>query len=701
MVIMFDVGAFNIAKIKLVRQSEISECGLACIAMLAKFHGINVDLRTLRMKFNISNRGSTLRTLIEICDGAGLSSRAVGVRSDALHKLKLPAILHWESNHFVVLERISKGRMLVHNPIGSSNWIDSNELSKSFSGAALEVLPNLSFAKPGMEPRSGFGALWGRLIGHKKALAQTVILSLIMQFYILISPYYMQVAIDNTLPSMDLSLLTTLAIGFGALVFINAGASLFRGMVLLNAGVSVGFGIAVNICRHLFRLPVDWFQKRAVGDVLSRFQSILPLQHFLTEGAVAAIVDGMLAVTTLILMFFFSPSLTFIAITALLLIFFIRMVAFSLERKATEDGIVAAHREQTYFLESLRGIEVLRLYGAEAMRHAFWQTLKIDALNAEIVRARIGIGYGVANAFIFGLEAIVSVWLGVTLIIEGQGLSVGMLFAFTAYKLQFISKSENLISQFINFKMLGLHFERLEDIFLTKEDRSFHIPDIEKVKISGEIELKNVQYRYTNFEPNVLSDINLRISPGEHIAIIGASGCGKSTLVKIILGVLDPQHGQMLVDGIPLNDVGHRNFRKQISGILQDDTLFAGTLAENIALFCENIDMDRVIRVSNIAAIHADIMKMPMKYETLVGDMGSSLSGGQKQRIILARALYRDPQILIIDEGTAHLDSVNEDLIVNAIRKLGITRIIIAHRQDTIRSADRVLILENGQLKES
>lgn len=472
-----------------------------------------------------------------------------------------------------------------------------------------------------------------------------------------------------------------------------------RSFVLLVAGTSISFGLASNIARRLFRLPIDWFEKRHTGDILSRFQSIGPIQNLLTQGAVGALVDGALAILTLALMFWYSPQLALVAIIAFALYALVRLVSFSFEREAQEASIITHGKEQTTLIETLRGMTTLRLFGRETLRHALWQTKLTDAVNADVRFTRIHIWQATANTLIFGLENIVTVWLAIGSVIDGAGFSVGMVFAYLSYKTQFMQKAAALIDQGIAFKMLGLHLERLSDIALSDEDKSFGPNADFATDLKGRIELRDVYYRYSPSDPLVLSGVNLTIEPGEHVAITGPSGGGKSTLVKLLLGLVEPEAGEILVDGLPLARFGYKSFHSQIAAVLQEDSLFAGSLADNIALFDDGVDMARVVAAAVAASIHEDIARMPMQYETLVGDMGSTLSGGQKQRVLLARALYRRPRILVMDEGTAHLDVQHEQAVNAAIAAMGVTRIIIAHRQETIAAAERVMLMEGGMLK--
>lgn len=692
-----DLGIWRRHRIRMARQTEVAECGLAAITMIANFHGMDVDLASLRRRFQPSLRGAPLQSLISIADKLKLSSRAVKVPLEKLHNLQLPAILHWDMTHYVVIERISRGRVLVHNPEGSSRWMTMAEISEHFTGVALELRPADDFEPAKDRLRLSFSQLWRKVTGLKRALFQTILLSLVLEAFVLASPYYMQVAIDQAIPALDRDLMTVLAIGFGLFTLINAGTALLRSFVLLSAGTSLGYGIATNVARRLFRLPVSWFEKRHTGDILSRFQSVTPIQQFMTQGAIGAIIDGTLAIFVLALMLFYSVQLTAVALIAFLFYALARTISFSAQRSRQEEAIVAAGKEQSTMIESVRGIVTLRLFSREMTRHAFWQSRLTESTNANVSLARIGIWQTTANTFIIGLENIVSVWLAVRLVIDG-GFSVGMVFAYMAYKTQFLQRAASLIDQGIMFRMLALHLERLSDIALADTDRSFSGEDIPQRSLSGRIELREVNFRYAPTEPLVIQNVNLVVEPGEHIAITGASGGGKSTLLKILLGLVEPESGEVLVDGVPLAKFGFKNYHEQIGAALQEDSLFAGSLADNIALFDDIPDTARVEASARTAALHDDIMAMPMGYETLVGDMGSSLSGGQKQRLLLARALYRQPKLLVMDEGTSHLDAIREQIVNTAVSALGITRVIVAHRLETILAADRILALDSGGL---
>jgi ATP-binding cassette subfamily B protein RaxB len=683
-------------RVKPIRQAEATECGLAALAMIANFWGHDFDLGSLRRRFGVSSRGIGLKTLMETADSLGFAPRPLKVRLDGLAALQLPAILHWDMDHFVVLERVKGNKAYIVDPAQDGRWHDRESLSRHFTGVALELRPARNFTPAGERRPLRLSGLWSGAVGLKSSIAQAAILSLILQAHVLAAPYLLQLAIDQVLPALDADLMTTLAIGFALFAIVNAVAFLLRSFVLLTSGTALSFGIASNVARRLMRLPVDWFEKRSVGDVLSRFQSVIPIQRLLTESAAAALIDGLLAILTFALMLVYSPILTLIPLVSLIVYAGFRWATLPAERRAENERIAAAGREQSAMIETLRGIVTLRLAGRETIRHAVWQNRLSESLAANYAFERIRAYQAALAILLAALEFVAVAWLAVTMSIAGD-FTVGMIFAFLAYRLQFAMATKSLIDKATEFRMLGLHLDRLSDIALTEEDRGFAEPLAQAREFRGEIELRGVAFAYGIHDPDVLKGVDLHIAPGEHVAITGPSGGGKTTLTKILLGLLDPGSGELLIDGVPLARYGRRAYRENVAAVLQDDVLFAGTIADNVAGF-EPIDPERLAEAMAAAAIDEDVEAMPMRQLTLVGDMGSTLSGGQKQRILLARALYRQPRLLVMDEGTAHLDAEHEKKVNQAIADMGITRIVVAHRRETLAAAERVVYLEDGRI---
>lgn len=683
--------------VRLIRQTQHSECGVACLAMIANAYGCSLSSAALHGRLDASSRGSTLRSLVRAAGLIGLTARAVRLGLADLKHLHLPAILHWDANHFVVVERVRRKQVHIHDPRGRSAWLNLSDVSPHFTGLAIEVRPAATFTPVVEKRRLKLSQLWGHVTGLGPALFQILLLSIFLQAFVLISPYYIQVAIDRAVPSMDHGLLGMLALGFGLFALFNSAAALLRALVLLSAGSELSFGMATKVARHLFRLPLSWFERREIGDVISRFQSIDPIRQFLTEAAVASVLDGSLALFTLIVMFFYSPVLALIALSSFLLYGALRGLSYAAQRTAQEEALIATAREQSTLIESLRGISTLRACNREIQHHSHWQNRLGEAVNANIRAGTISTVQNVGNGLIFGVEQVLTIWLAVASVVDGY-LTVGMVFAYFAYRSQFQQKAAALIDFAITIRLLSLHLDRLSDIALSPPEAGFERLAGPPQPPVGRLELSNIGFRYGTSEPWIFRGLNLTIERGEHIAITGPSGGGKTTLVKVLLGLLDPEEGEILIDGVPLRSFGGAALRDQVGVVLQDDHIFTGSLRDNIAMFEESVDLDLVQVAARQAGLAADIDRMPMKYDTLVSQAGSSLSGGQKQRLMLARALYRQPTILVLDEGTAHLDRQLEKSVGESIASMGITRIVVAHRIETISIAERIMHLENSML---
>jgi len=429
---------------------------------------------------------------------------------------------------------------------------------------------------------------------------------------------------------------------------------------------------------------------------VSRFGTVGIIQHTLTTSFLEAILDGVMTVVTLALMFIYSPTLAWIAIVAMLLYGLGRWAWFAPLRHATEEQIAHAAKQQTHFLETIRGVKTIKLFQRQDERRSTWLSLLVDQINADLRTQKLSLLYKTLNGVLFGIENILTIWLGARLVMDGN-FTVGVLMAFTAYKGQFDSRVSSLIDKFVELKMLQLQGERLADIVLQPPETT-HGRNLgeQEATLAPSLEVRGLRFRYAEQEPYVLDDVSFRIEAGESVAIVGPSGGGKTTLVNVLLGILAPSQGEVLIGGQPVQQVGLDTLRRMVGTVLQDDVLFAGSLADNISFFDPQADQAWVRQCARLAAIEQDISAMPMGYNTLVGDMGTILSGGQKQRVLLARALYKRPQILFLDEATSHLDIEREQQVNHAIGSMRITRVIVAHRPETINSADRVIMLVDG-----
>ena len=685
-------------KVHPVRQAEIAECGLSCLAMISSYWGNDIGLEGLRRKYPVTSRGMTLAHVVQLANSIGLSTRPLRIEIDRLPELSYPAILHWGMNHFVVAEKERGGKLYIVDPAhGAGGWHDRESLDRNFTGIALELEPSADFEPEAAKRQLRLSELWGRTEGLTSTILQAIVLSLVLQIFVLAAPYFLQISIDEAIPAGDGALVTALGIAFAGFALIAGLAHAMRGYVLLAAGTMLSYAMSTNVARHMLRLPIAWFEKRSVGDILSRFQSVQPLRILLTEGMSAAALDGLMATLTLIAMLIYSPTLAAIPIISLAAYSALRSFTLSRERAAEGEAIIALGKEQSAMIETLRGITTIRLSGHESLRQAAWQNRLTDMLSERYTHDKIKATQAAGSHLLEALETILIVWIGVLLVMNG-GFSVGMLFAFAAWRFQFSSAARRVVDQASEWRKAKLHLHRLSDIAFTEQDLGFNEPEFTREPLKGRIELRGISHRYGEYEPLVLEDVNISIEAGENLVITGPSGSGKSTLIKILLGLVEPTSGEIYVDGQPLQKYGRRAYRAQVGAVLQDDTLFAGSIKDNISGFT-GADDAKIKQALTDASVLEDVEAMPMREHTLVGDMGSTLSGGQKQRILIARALYLEPRVLIMDEGTSHLDAAHEANVNATISKMGITRIGIAHRRETIEAARRVITLRAGAVE--
>ncbi|KUM04288.1 peptidase domain-containing ABC transporter [Chromobacterium subtsugae] len=684
-------------RLPLLLQTEAAECGLASLAMVAGYWGLRIDLANMRRRFSVSLKGTTLKSLIAMAQGLGLQPRPLKLDMQHLPQLQLPCVLHWDMNHFVVLKAVAGKHIVIHDPAVGERKLPLAEASKHFTGVALELTPGNTFRKAEARQQFSLLSLMGRVDGLGRGIGQLLLLGIALQVCALAAPFYLQWVVDEALVAADRNLVTVLGIGFLLLVLLQTAIGAVRSWAATVLATSLNFQWLGHAFAHLLRLPLPWFEKRHLGDIVSRFGSIQTIQRSLTTQFVEGVIDGLLVLATLGVMLLYSPSLAAVSLVAVALYALLRWSIFRALREATAEQIVHASRQSTHFMESARGVQSVRLFGRQEERRIGWMNALAEQFNADLRISRLSITFQTANTLLFSAERVVVVWLAALAVMDNR-FSVGMLFAFLSYKDQFSQRIAALIDKLFELRMLRLHGERVADIVLTEPEPELNDVELDPAHVQPTLEVRNVAFRYADSEPYVLKDLNLTVPAGQCLAITGASGCGKTTLLKLMLGLMEPTEGEILVGGIQLKQLGLSNYRKLLGTVMQDDQLFAGSIADNICFFDPQPDQERIRHCAGLAAIHDEIMAMPMTYNTLVGDIGSGLSGGQKQRILLARSLYKQPRLLVLDEATSHLDVWNEKLVNAAIRNISMTRLLVAHRPETIAMAERVVVLEQGRI---
>lgn len=689
---------FGARRLPMLRQTEAAECGLACLAMVASYHGFRTDLPTLRGRFSLSLKGANLTQIIRYADGLQLSARPLRLEMDELKDLKTPCLLHWDLNHFVVLKSVRKTCVVIHDPAVGIRYMDFELAGKHFTGVALELAPTAHFKSADARRQVSVFQLMGKVSGLWSSMGLVFVMALALEAIALVSPMFNQWVVDEALVSNDRDLLNVLVIGFAMLLVTQTAITLAREWSMIYLSTHLNLQWVANVFTHLLRLPVAWFEKRHLGDVVSRFGSVSAIQHTLTSSFVAAILDGLMGLATLTMMFIYSDSLSAVVLAAVLLYAILRAVVYLPLREANQDGLALAAKEQSCFLETIRAARAIKLFGRELDRRGRWLNLMVDSINRGVRTQKFMLWFGTANTIVFGLESLLIFWLGAHMVLD-RTFTVGMLFAFSSYGSQFSGRMSSLIDKFIDFRMLSLHAERLADI-VQEPPEADASHDVTLDRLVPRIELMDVGFRYGDGEQWVVRHLNMSIEAGEALALVGPSGCGKTTVVKLILGLLTPQEGEIRYGGVPIKQLGHRAYRSAVAVVMQDDQLLTGSMADNISFFDTAADQERIEQCARLAAVHDDIAAMPMGYHTLTGDMGTTLSGGQKQRVLLARALYKMPKVLVLDEATSHLDVEREKQVNIAVRALDITRICVAHRPETIAMARRVVRLNGGAIEQ-
>ena len=531
----------------------------------------------------------------------------------------------------------------------------------------------------------------GKVNGLNRNVLFALALGVALQITTLAAPFYLQWIVDEVIAGNDHTLLTVLGVAFLTVACLQTFISALRTWLVTAVSAEVSFQWMINIYTHLMRLPFSFFEMRHVGDIISRFSSIKTIQQSLTTQFVEAIIDGLLVCVTLILMVLYSPLTAMISVGAAVVYGVLRGLYTGRLREATAEQILHTARQQTHFLETVRGVQSLRLFGKTQARQMSWMNTLADQVNAELRASRVSVLLQNCSLFITSIERVVVIWMIAALALKSQ-FTVGMLFAYLTYQTQFSQRIFALIDKMFDWKTLVVHGERIADIVLADPENSTD-EQFTMLEPSDDLslEVRNVAFKYADDEPFVLSNISFKVAFGESVALVGASGSGKTTLFKILLGLLRPTEGDVFIGGVPISRFGLDRYRELIGTVMQEDTLFSGSVMDNISFFDSDPSVSKIHECAKSAEIHSELQSMPMGYETIIGNIGSGLSGGQQQRILLARALYKDPRILLLDEATSSLDVQNERLVNEAVSKLRLTRILIAHRPETIASAQRVI----------
>ncbi len=566
------------------------------------------------------------------------------------------------------------------------------EASERFTGVALELMPTMELTQRKAAETVGMKSFLPAFRGLGAFLSTTFVMTLALQVFALAMPLNTQFTVDQGVRQGDMNVVAALAVGFGLVGVVSATTQWLRTLLAQYVGNTLAFRMTAGLAHHLLRLPDAWFVARHPGDVISRFTSTTPIGDFLMTGAFGILVDALMALGALAILFAYAWDLALILCAFLGVLVAIRFGTFGHLRNLTHETIAAEAQEDSSFIENVERHRAIKLLGVESLREDAWGERYVRSINAGVRLGRFGAHVEFVSAAIGSVQTVTMLMLGAGKVIEG-GFTLGMLFAFSSYGGLFSARAYALIESLVQLRMLRLHRERIADIALEERE----IPTGNRASprdLQGRIEIQSLSFTYGDDGANVLKNFNLSVAPGEFIAIEGESGAGKSTLIKLLCKLLTPTVGRILIDGVDIRSLDARRYRQRLGVVMQDDDLFSGSLVENIAVEYGDPDMTRVEEAARMACIHDDITRMPMQYLTLVGHLGSTLSGGQRQRVMIARAIYRRPALIFLDEGTAHLNDELQQRVLNSLKRMHATIISVTHDDRVLERADRRISLD-------
>lgn len=695
---MLDLSLFGSRRVPFIAASELNECGLACLASISEYFRGELGLAEIRQLASHSGRGETLLDLRNLAERMGLSTRGVRLGLGALSSLPKPAILHWDMNHFVVLERVTRSGIVIMDPTAGRTAIAWKDVNKSFTGVALETKTSADWKKRSGQPRKvSVLGLIGPVSQWRPDILSIIALSLLLELLVLIVPMQMRMSIDNALQGMDGRLVWVLGIGFAIVVLIQSAVSVVRAWTIAVFTRRVGYELKDRFVRALHRKSARFFLKHHSGDILSRSRSVDMIQTLLTAQLLQALLDALMSVAIVVVMFAAVPLLALIAVSFgglnMAVTGSLRHASIEVARRSLR----VAAKTDSFFLENARAGRAIKLFGKENVRTSVWRNKFVELTNLSLADSKLMMFSGQAAQLTSGLANVVLISTGTYLVLGGS-ITLGTMLMIFVFQTFFVERLNSCVNYMMELRRVQTHAERIDEIVSDEqgvgkddEHRRFVVPADEGVRI----EVKDVWFRYGNDSPWILKGASLTIEAGESVAITGASGSGKTTLMNIMLGLLEPSMGEVLINGRNLRTISSIDYAKVIGVVMQDDIMFQGTVADNISFFDAPMDMARVVKAAEKANIATEVRAMPMQYYSLLAEAAQDISGGQKQRLFIARAIYHEPKVLFLDEATSHLDSLSEGMVSQAVKAMDMTRVLIAHRRETIATADRVLVLDS------
>lgn len=690
------LGGRRGGRVPYIQQLEAADCGAACLAMVSAYHGSAVTLDRARAVAGV-NQGTDALSIIRGAEQLGLRGRGVRVEVDDLRYLPRGTILHWDFNHFVVLDRVHRRSVEIVDPAYGRRTIPIETFSKHFTGIALAFEPSETFVATPVG-RSKVWRYLAQLLSHPGLVTRVIVTSITLRVLALALPILTAMIVDRVVPRGDHGLLFVVGAGIGAVLGFQTLASLIRAHLLIELRTKLDTKMTFGFVSHLLSLPYAFFTRRSAGDLLLRVSSNTQIRELLTSSLLSTLLDGALAIGYLVLLVLLSPVLAALTAGAGALQLGVLLLSRHRYARLAAQDLESQARAQSYLVQMLVGIETLKVAGAEDRALEQWANLYVDQLNVSLSRSRMTAVIDSLNGLLSAAAPLALLGAGTLLVLEGK-LSLGAMLATTALATGFLVPLQSLLNSALQLQMLGSYVERIDDVLAAEPEQQSGA--IAPPRLSGAIEVSHISFRYGPNDPLVVRDVTVTIAPGSTVAIVGRSGSGKSTLAALLLGLHRPSEGKILYDGYDLAELDHKLLRQQLGMVPQTPFMFSGSIRMNIALSDPSLPFDRIVSAARRAEIDADIRAMGMGYETIVADGGASLSGGQRQRLALARALVHDPAVLLLDEATSSLDATTERVLMERLREMRATRIMIAHRLSTIVRADQIIVMHEGRIVET
>lgn len=683
----------------IMQQSQM-DCGITCLAMVGLFFGKRLDINELRERAGVSIEGTSMLSLAETAEGVGFMTRGIRGTYDGLMNAKLPVICFWRNNHFVVLYEINKKEALIGDPGEGLITVSREEFNKDFSHSALELVPTaeLRQAPGGKNPLKIILPL---LKPYKRETRDIIIAGVLFQCLMMITPFFTQTIVDRVMVHEDISMLNMLLIGMVLVTAFQSGITFCQGVLISTLSTKIDHALFVQFFKHLFSLPLKFFEQRTTGDILARFNENARITAFLSSNTVTVLLDAVMTVIYLVVLFWYNWvfGLATVGYAGML-------VAATLAYTPLLRGFAAELFKKTVasdstVIESVHGVEKIKSAAAENRTRWKWELVFVDKLSVQFRQQLAYNGYGVFTQMIHLCGRILLMWLGAHLVISNQ-FTVGQYMAANMMAAMVIDPLMRVIGMWQSLQSVNIAVQRLGDVFQAVPEQTgakARLPDLQ-----GHVEFCNVTFRYNEHaSKNTLLNVSFEIKPNTMVAIVGRSGCGKTTIARLLQGLYLPSNGAVLIDGADTRQIDLNDLRKNIGVVAQQEFFFSGTVRENLAFYVPDAPIEQIIAATQVAGIHERIKAMASGYDTMLSEGGQNMSGGERQRLAIARALLHRPRIMIFDEATSALDSESEHHIQTCMESIrrGRTMLVIAHRLSTIKSADIILVVDQGQIVEA